>query len=154
MRQQLHFIYSLRWALGMLACCALLMALAACDSSEEPTSAIGYYVMVQPKYPIYSTGGMKPLPKEHLIGEITRKMKMGIDEVYPVRDQRGDDVAVIMLCDSLYRCYYETYRGSNRVGANSLTGSSLSAECVVCLYRARMSGYVVRGSVKLRTYRF
>lgn len=153
MQHRLHFD-CMRWVMGVLVGCVLSMSLIACDSSDDEPTAIGYYVMIMPKVPIYSMGGIAPPPKEHMIGEITRKMKRGIDEVYPVRNQQGNDVAVMMVCDSLYRCYYETYRGGSSVSANGLAGTGGNTDCVVTLYRARMSGYIVRSSTPLKTYRF
>ena len=153
MKHRLHFNIVQRVLISLLGC-FVLISLAACDNSDEPTSAIGYYVMIQPRVPIYSMGGLAPPPKDHMIGEITRKMKKGIDEVYPVHNQQGNDAAVIQLCDSLYRCYCETYRGDNRVSANGLVYSGGNADCVATLYRARMSGYIVKGSTPIKTYIF
>lgn len=151
MKHRLHFNIVQRVLISLLGCFVLIF-LAACDNSDEPTSAIGYYVMIQPRVPIYSMGGLAPPPKDHMIGEITRKMKRSIDEVYPVHDQQGNDAAVLQVCDSLYRGYYETYRSST--SANSLASSGGNTDCVVTLYRARMSGYIVKGSTPLKTYCF
>ena len=49
----------------LLGCTVLVITLTACDSSDEPTSDIGYYLMIQPKVPIYAMGGIAPPPKSN-----------------------------------------------------------------------------------------
>ena len=154
MKHRLRFDILQRLFVLLLGCAVLVITLVACDSSDEPTSDIGYYLMIQPKVPIYAMGGIAPPPKDHMIGQITKKMKQKIDEVYPRHDQQGKDAAVMAVCDSLYRCYYETYRGDNSVAANGLAGRGGNADCIATLYRARMSGYIVKSSTPLKTYRF
>ena len=117
----------------LLITSCVLLALGACTADEEPETAIGYYITIQSKYPIRALGGMPPMPKEKMIGDITSGMQAAIRKVYPVHDQQGDDYAVI---------------------SNTLTGGSRASECNVVLYRARMSGIIVRASYPIKTYRF
>lgn len=130
-----------------------LLGFNSCKGDDEPEVAINYYLMVQTKVPIYSAGGLPPPAKNKLIGDITKVMRKNIDEAYPVHDLQGNDAAVIAACDDAYRSYTEVYRDSAMVATNTL-GATFHTECVVVLYRARMSDMIVRASYPLKTYRF
>ena len=145
MKGKLLHLNSLQQVFMLLITSCVLLALGACTADEEPETAIGYYITIQSKY---------PMPKEKMIGDITSGMQAAIRKVYPVHDQQGDDYAVIRACDDLYRSYYEAYRDTSAVISNTLTGGSRASECNVVLYRARMSGIIVRASYPIKTYRF
>ena len=132
---------------------ACLLDFTSCKGDDEPESSIGYYLMIQPRVPIKTAGGMPPPPRYKMIGDMTRLMQKGIHEVYPVHDMQGNDGAVITACDSVYRSYAEVYRDSAMVASNTL-GATFHTDCVVVLYRARMTGIIVRQSWPLKTYRF
>ncbi len=154
MKGKLLHLNSLQQVFVLLITSCVLLALGACTADEEPETAIGYYITIQSKYPIRALGGMPPMPKEKMIGDITSGMQAAIRKVYPVHDQQGDDYAVIRACDDLYRSYYEAYRDTSAVISNTLMGGSRASECNVVLYRARMSGIIVRASYPIKTYRF
>lgn len=141
--KQYHYFYSLMRRLTMaLVCLAALASMASCASDDEPDApCIDYYLIIESRVPIKSVGDIAPAPKGNMIGILTSQMKKKIKEVYPVRDMQGDDTGVMVVCDEVYREYQDANIQSN-------------CECVAILYRARMSGDIVRGSVKLKTYRF
>lgn len=141
--KQYHYFYSLMRRLTMaLVCLAALASMASCASDDEPDApCIDYYLIIESRVPIKSAGGIAPPPKGNMIGILTSLMKKRIREVYPVRNLQGDDTDVVIACDEVYREYQE---------ANIQT----NCECVAVLYRAQMTGDIVRGSVKLRCYRF
>lgn len=118
-----------------------LLGLGSCNADDEPDCGIDYYFSIQPRCRIYRRGGLPPAPKEDMIGKLTTQMRTRIREVYPVRDQKGNDAAVLVICDEIYRSYLESGLKSN-------------TECVATLYRARMEGTIVRQSTKLKTYVF
>jgi predicted phosphoadenosine phosphosulfate sulfurtransferase len=76
-----------------------------------------------------------------MIGNMTLQMKEKIDEVYPVHDMQGNDAAVLMACDEVYDMYQQS-------------GMQNNAMCIATLYRATMSGIIVKKSTPLKTYRF
>ena len=124
-----------------LLCVMSVSMFTSCSSEEEPETSIGYYLSVQPRTAIYQRGGMPPDAKEFLIGNLTLQMKEKIDEVYPVHDMQGNDAAVLVACDEVYDMYKQS-------------GMQANAECIATLYRARMSGIIVKKSYPLKTYRF
>lgn len=154
MNNKLHFNLMTRLLALLLCAGALLGIFSSCINTDEPESAIGYYIMIQSKVPIRAMGGIQPPPKDQMIGKITRMMQLGIDEVYPVHDQQGNDAAVLQLCDSLYRSYCESYRNKETMVSNNIYGTSMNSECVAILYRARMAGTIVKSSRPIKVYRF
>lgn len=141
------------WLLVPLLLIACLLGFISCTGDDEPESSIGYYLMIQTRVPIKTAGSMPPPPKYKLIGDLTRLMQKGIKEVYPKHDMQGNDGAVITACDDVYLSYTEIYRDSAMVATNTL-GATFHTDCVVVLYRARMTGTIVRASYLLKTYRF
>lgn len=141
MKQITHLINLMRRLKTAFVCFAVLATMASCTSDDEPEVGIDYYLQIESRVPIKSSGGIAPPPKGNMIGILTSEMKKRIKEVYPVRDMQGDDTGVMIVCDEVYRDYQD---------ANIQT----NCECVAILYRARMSGDIVKGCVKLKTYRF
>lgn len=141
MKLTTHFTCLMRRLMMALVCFALLATMASCTSEDEPEVGIDYFLQIESRVPIKSVGDIAPAPKGNMIGILTSQMKKKIKEVYPVRDMQGDDTGVMVVCDEVYREYQDANIQSN-------------CECVAILYRARMSGDIVRGSVKLKTYRF
>ena len=139
--KQNHFFSQLRRFFLALMCIGMLAPLASCVSEDEPETSIDYYLQIESRVPIKSMGDIAPAPKGNMIGILTSEMKKKIREVYPVRDMQGADPDVMMACDQIYREYQE---------ANIQT----NCECVAVLYRARMSGDIIKKSVKLKSYRF
>jgi len=131
----------LRLLLFSVMCALMLPMGTSCNDNEEPDISIGYYLTIQPLIPIYTIGDFHPSAHGDIIGKITSQMKQQIDKVYPVPDLQGNDGAVIMACDSVYAMYDQSNMQSN-------------ASCVATLYRARMSGIVVKKSQPLKVYRF
>ena len=130
-----------RLAIALIAVCSLF-CMTSCDNDDEPkVMTVNYYLSVLSKYPIYRRGGLPPAPKEDMIGKITTQMRTCIEEVYPNPDTLGNDYAVLVRCDELYRQYLES-------------GYKANTECKVVLYRAKMSGTIVRNSKPLKTYFF
>ena len=132
---------SLKLVLSLLLCVFAVPLFTSCTSEDEPETAIGYYLSVEPRTAIYDRGGLPPGAKEYMIGNITLQMKEKISEVYPVHDMQGNDAVVLKVCDEVYDMYKQSGLQSN-------------AECVATLYRAKISGIVVKGSTPLKRYRF
>lgn len=139
--KQYHFFSLMRRAMLALLCLGSLVVFNSCVSEDEPETGIDYYLLIESRVAIKGSGDIAPPPKGNLIGIITSRMREKIQTVYPVRNMQGDDVAVLVVCDELYREYQE---------ANIQT----NCECVASLYRARMSGTIVKQSTKIRSYRF
>lgn len=132
---------SLKLMLLSLLCVMSASLFTSCVGEDEPETSIGYYLSVRPRTAIYQRGGLPPGAKEYMIGNLTLQMKERIDEVYPIQNMEGNDAAVLMACDEVYDMYQQSGMQSN-------------AMCVATLYRARMSGIVVKKSTPLKTYRF
>lgn len=119
-----------------------LCCIGACSSDDEPEiTSIDYYLSIQTPYAIYRSGALPPPPKEDMIGKLTLKMKKRIHEAYPERDMQGNDAAVLVACDEVYKEYRETGLKSNTM-------------CVATLYRARMSGMIIKQSTPIKQYSF
>jgi len=114
--------------------------LASC-ASDEPETGIDYYLSLQPRTRIFARGGLPPDPKEDMIGKITLQMRLSIREHYPTLTDDGDDAAVLVACDEVYRLYLES-------------GMKSHTECVATLYRAKMCGTIIRGSTPIKNYYF
>ena len=136
-----QFFSLLQRALMALLCLGSLAVFNSCINDDEPETGIDYYLMIQPRNPIKGAGEMAPPPKNHMIGILTSRMRERIQEVYPHRDMKGADADVMVVCDAIYREYQES-------------GMQTNCECVAELYRARMSGPIVKQSTKLKSYRF
>jgi hypothetical protein len=136
-----HFYSLLQRAMMALLCLASLAVLNSCVNDDEPETGIDYYLLIEARSPIYGSGEMAPPPKNHMIGILTSRMKERIHEVYPHRDMQGADASVMVVCDQVYREYQES-------------GQQTNCECVASLYRAKMSGLIIKQSTKLKTYRF
>ncbi len=117
-----------------------LLSLGSC-ANDEPDIYIDYYLTIQSKERIFRRGGLPPDPKEDVIGKLITDMRTKIKDVYPVPNMEGNDGAVLVLCDEIYRQYLET-------------GFRDHTECVAILYRARMQGGIIRQSTKIKTYNF
>lgn len=141
------------WLLLPLLLISCLLGFTSCTGDDEPESSIGYYLMIQSTIPIKTLGGLPPPPKNKLIGDLTRQMQQSINEVYPEHDLQGNDAAVIEACDEVYLAYLETYRNKSAAATNTV-GNGMKTDCVATVYRARMSGTIVRQSRALKTYRF
>lgn len=139
--KQNQFFSLMRRVMMALVCLAVLAPMTSCTSEDEPETGIDYYLQIESRVPIKSVGDIAPAPKGNMIGILTSEMKKKIKEVYPVRDMQGADPYVMMACDEIYREYQESNMQTN-------------CECVATLYRARMSGDIIKGSVKLKSYRF
>lgn len=132
----------LRRLAWMLVAIFALCSLGACSNEDEPEiTSIDYYLSVQTPYAIYRSGGLPPAPKEDMIGKLTLKMKKRIHEAYPSPDLQGDDAAVLVACDEVYREYLET-------------GFKENTECVATLFRVKMSGTIVKQSTRIKNYYF
>ena len=141
MKKFITNIVSIRLMVLMLLCVMSSSLFISCVGEDEPEISIGYYLSVRPLLPIYQRGGLPPDAKSYLIGNMTLQMKAKIDEVYPVHDLQGNDAAVLKACDDVYDMYQQSGMESN-------------AMCIATLYRARMSGIVIKKSTPLKTYRF
>lgn len=141
MKRQVLSIALLRMLLLSILCVVSVSVFTSCTGEDEPETSIGYYLSVKPRTSIYQRGGLPPGAKEFLIGNLTLQMKEKIDEVYPVHDMKGNDAAVLVACDEVYDMYVQS-------------GLQHNAECIATLYRAQMSGIIVKKSHPLKTYRF
>ena len=112
-----------------------------CTNDDEPEVVINYYLSIQTKNSIYRRGGLPPESKLDMIGKLTTKMKARIREVYPNPDLEGNDAAVIVACDEIYREYLET-------------GLREHVECVAILYRARTSNSIIKQCTPVKNYYF
>ena len=141
MKKQVLNIGLLRMLLLSLLCIVSVTVFTSCTSEDEPETSIGYYLAVKPRTAIYQRGALPPGAKEFLIGNLTLQMKEKIHEVYPVQNMKGNDAAVLVACDEVYDMYKQS-------------GQQHNAECVATLYRALMSGTIVKKSIPIKTYRF
>ena len=116
---------------------------------DDPTLDVAYYLNIQ------STEAYKDSSTDQQQGTISQSagtsvlytsimnMHEAIASSYPVRDNKGNDAAVIAACDEVFKSYLESQGEKD--------GPII---CVVTLYRARMEGDIVRNSTPLKTYRF
>mgnify|MGYP006916043003 CR=1 FL=1 len=140
--EKVSYIKLLRRLAMMLLAAMMLCSLGGCTSEDEPESGIDYYLGIQTKYYIYRIpGAIPPAPQEDMIGFLTSKMKIRIREVYPKRGLVGNDNAVLAACDEIYREYREI-------------GYKTETKCVAVLYRADMSGTIVKRSTPIKRYSF
>jgi len=131
----------LRRAMMALFCLGALAMFSACSDVDEPETGIDYYLLIESRVAIKGSGDIAPPPRENTIGILTSRMRQRIQQIYPHRNLQGDDAAVMGVCDEIYREYQEA-------------GMLTNCECVATIYRARMSGPIVKQSVKIRSYRF
>lgn len=136
MKRQL-LIHPLRLLLLSLLFIVSATTFSSCTSEDEPDISIDYYLSIEPRHPIHNTLDTRA----NMMGQITTRMRVAIQEVYPVRNLQGNDVAVMKACDDAYSYYREAY-----------PAGAQNTECVVKLYRARMDGMVIRQSVPLKSY--
>ena len=139
--EKLFFCTLSRRLLIALFTVSSLCFLGSCTNDDEPEVVINYYLSIQTRTRIYRRGGLPPDPKEDMIGKLTTKMRARIRETYPNPDLEGNDAAVIVACDEIYRQYLET-------------GLRERVECVATLYRARMSNSIVKQSTPIKNYYF
>lgn len=132
-----NYLYRL---LGLsLLLIAMAVLITSCGDDDEPKgNTITYYVEVEEEFLV---DGLVD-HTDRYYSPITL-MKEAIHTAYPKANASGDDEAVIVSCDNLYRRYLEMYTGK----AEHLT-------CLVHLVRASMSGEIVKQSERLKTYNF
>ena len=122
----------------MSTCVVLVLVLAGCDKTDEPTFTIDYFFMVTCNPPDY-----EPLPKSDPAYTVTAVMKDSIRRVYPKATVQGADGEVIAACDTVYRRYLEEHPEAAQY-----------FYCVAKLYRARMRGCTVTSYTTIKYYNF
>ena len=109
-----------------------------CDKSDEPTITVDYFFMVNSKPPDY-----EPIPKSEMVYTITRIMKDSIRRVYPKATVQGNDGAVTVACDNVYRRFLQEHPEA----ANYFY-------CEAKLNRGKMRGSTVVSYITIKRYNF
>lgn len=118
-------------------------------SGDEPDMVVGYYLSVQyQEGTLASTQGsadgiMGESEGGNIMISTINDLRQAIKDAYPVPSKKGNDVAVLTACDSIYRAYKKMY-GQMEQGTI----------CVLHICRANMDGEIVKDSRILTVYRF
>ena len=117
----------------LLSYTLLTPALTSCGSDE--TEGIGYYISVGSKGAI---GGY--ISSDEKVYELSRAMQDSIRSVYPKPNAKGDDSAVLTVCNNLYHAF------------QSENPDYFTGHLVVNLYRGWMRDGVIKSSTLLMTW--
>ena len=144
-----HAIFNPKRLMLVLALLLIQMVSITSCSGDEPDMLVGYYLSVQYHEGTLASneGALDDIMGDSDAGNIMittiRNLRQAIQDAYPRPSKKGNDVAVLTACDSIYRAYKNMY--------GQLEQGTI---CVLHLCRANMNGKIVRDSRTLTVYRF
>lgn len=143
-----HSMNQLRYLPLLLLLSGCLLMITASCGKDEPDWLVGYYLSINSQVRLTLTEedegqGTMPDKSVDVLSNTVRRMRNALQDAYPVNKRQGDDGAVIMAVDNIYKDYAASYADKE--------GHTI---CVVQLCRAHMDGDVVKESRAIKTYHF
>lgn len=128
----------------------LMTASATSCGKDDPEFKVGYYMSINSTESFMASqddedqGTMSESPDGNVLYTTITRMKRALHDAYPAPGYQGNDVGVLVACDSIYRMYKRLYGEYEK---NTI--------CVVKIIRTSLNddGIVV-GSRTLTTYKF
>lgn len=145
MEKKIHLIT--RILLLALLCFGTSVVPTSCGS-DEPDLLVGYYLTIdsQVRLSIYEQDeeqGTSADPDADVLSNTIVKMRTALKEAYPEPTLKGDDAAVIVALDNIYKKYKRMYSHLER-----------GTVCTVKLYRAKLDDGIVVNSTSIKIFLF